>query len=854
MMDTTLSATVVAAAAQAGDPGAVRTLSEETDFIIKASAVRQIPAEKIQVSRKACVHEVAGIPERQTALLNRRTTGLLVGILLAVWLPTARSAQGQLSVRVTSPEMNADVSADPNLALAAETNAPGGAIARVEFFDGNKLVGIATQAPFKTTYRPDKAQSNFCITAKITDTSGRSVVSPPVTCTSIGSIPRQYKSYDYEETVNTAMKNSPTPTQRLKQVRVTIPKDLTTVRGILVVADGFGGDTRDDYKQLQNGEFLCLHDFAFLGTKGFDGHIESFQAMQNALKDAAKRSNHPELVNVPYVTTGFSNGGGYSGRLVGFCPDRVIASVPVCAVLPRDMVNVANPTVRDPLNDACLATPTCSITGELEKNVPPLVEPTLEIYRPKGALFAWMTAQGYGHTGAAGQDVMTIPMLDAAIRLRYPPNADVRKGPVKLKTIDPASGWVADDTTWHSGLTVIAPANQFKGDIGKSSWLLNEDIAFIYRAYSTYDKPLIIVSPPASWSQHRVWDPGSNVTIVVDDSKFPHWRSLEFYDGARKFGEVTNAPPQCTALDLAAGFHVFSVLGTDANGSIRPSNPVLVVVRKLPAVSTQPVVNPPPALRPGQSFTLQFPDLPPTFDELVDPKGIKPQMTVFLPKNYDPARKHPLLIFLNGGTGGRGTNPGVARALTEETNFVCASLPLFHKAAPGSPGYDLIIREEDGKYMWPLHKRMLAELERVVPNIDPARRVIGGFSNGAHSAQEMIDQSDGEAARMFSAVFLVNGGGRMKRYDLLKDKPLLFVYGGTAMRPERLEEIIAAAKAGGVDVTAYGMKGIGHAFPESEYPAVRKWLCGPAISRPASDLDHPARDGGLPVGRTGDQQ
>ena len=78
----------------------------------------------------------------------------------------------------------------------------------------------------------------------------------------------------------------------------------------------------------------------------------------------------------------------------------------------------------------------------------------------------------------------------------------------------------------------------------------------------------------------------------------------------------------------------------------------------------------------------------------------------------------------------------------------------------------------------------------------------------------------------------------MKRYDLLKDKPLLFVYGGTAMRPERLEEIIAAAKAGGVDVTAYGMKGIGHAFPESEYPAVRKWLCGPAISRPASDLDH----------------
>ena len=250
------------------------------------------------------------------------------------------------------------------------------------------------------------------------------------------------------------------------------------------------------------------------------------------------------------------------------------------------------------------------------------------------------------------------------------------------------------------------------------------------------------------------------------------------------------------------------------------------------AVSAQSAADAQPSLRPGQSFTLQFPDLPPTYEELADPKGIKPQMTVFLPRNYDPARKHPLLIFLNGGTGGRGGNPGVARALTEETDFICVNLPLFHKAAPGSEGFDAIIREADGKYMWPLCKQMLAALEQAVPNIDPARRIIGGFSNGAHATQEMLEQSDGEAARMFSAFFFINGGGRMKRYDLIKGKPLLIAYGGKALRKERMEEIAASANAGGVELTLYEMKDIGHAFPESTYPTVRQWLRGPALGQP----------------------
>jgi hypothetical protein len=64
-------------------------------------------------------------------------------------------------------------------------------------------------------------------------------------------------------------------------------------------------------------------------------------------------------------------------------------------------------------------------------------------------------------------------------------------------------------------------------------------------------------------------------------SKFPNWKQLEFYDGSKKLGTVIAAPAQFSATNLTPGYHVFSVLGTDAVGNIRASNPVMVVVRTL---------------------------------------------------------------------------------------------------------------------------------------------------------------------------------------------------------------------------------------------------------------------------------
>jgi hypothetical protein len=371
--------------------------------------------------------------------------------------------------------------------------------------------------------------------------------------------PDKYKSYDFTEADH--------------KFRLVVPEDLEVVRGILLVGPYSGGDSRDYHQQAWYREFLNLHGFAFLGAKDF--YLHDYKVLQNALKQLAADSKHPELVNAPYATTGFSAGGGTARRLLMADPDRLIAAVIVGSTLKLNGKPMA----------ANLGTPVCVINGDLEHEpgeaggMARALEPVLAEYRPKGALWGWMAVEGVGHE-FAGQEVLAMPILDAAVRLRYPADGDVRKGSVKLKPVDPESGWVADNTTWKSGLTAVTPAKKFKGDVAKSSWLLNEDLAYVYRAYATHDRPLKITSPSGDAAKDEVLDAGASVTITVDDSKFAGWKKLELYDGATNVGELTKGPAKFTVKDLKAGYHAFSVLGTDGKDKIRPSNPVLVVVRK----------------------------------------------------------------------------------------------------------------------------------------------------------------------------------------------------------------------------------------------------------------------------------
>ncbi len=261
------------------------------------------------------------------------------------------------------------------------------------------------------------------------------------------------------------------------------------------------------------------------------------------------------------------------------------------------------------------------------------------------------------------------------------------------------------------------------------------------------------------------------------------------------------------------------------NVPLRPVVRALIVL--VMAASSALAAEPSTKLLPGSTLTVQFPEMPPTFYAVSQKKDTKAQMTIFLPTNYESGRKFPLLIFLNGGDGGIGGNPGVARALCQEKDFVCVSVPLFKASDPNGPG-GYIMNGEDGRYMWPLFKIMLAKLDEMVPNLDPAHRVLGGFSNGAHATAALLDASGGEIARRFCAFLFVEGGGRLQHYDLLKGKPFLMVSSNAKSQP-RARQICEAAKAAGARATLV-VEDVGkHDFPVSAYPAVRGWLRGPVL-------------------------
>ena len=247
----------------------------------------------------------------------------------------------------------------------------------------------------------------------------------------------------------------------------------------------------------------------------------------------------------------------------------------------------------------------------------------------------------------------------------------------------------------------------------------------------------------------------------------------------------------------------------------------------------------PPRLAPGTAMTIAFPELPPTFYALFEQKDVPAQMTVFLPNNYDPSKPFPLLVFLNGWDGGAGGNPGVARGLCQDQDFICVSVPLFKApsfkvAQPNVAGTDFIITEPDGRAMWPLFKIMLARLDELVPNIDRAHRVLGGFSNGAHATAALIDGSDGEVTDRFSAFLFGEGGGKLQHFERLKGKPFLMESSNSKSLP-RATEIAFLAQAAGAQTTLI-FEDVGkHDFPTAAYPKVREWLRGPALAPARAD-------------------
>ena len=248
-----------------------------------------------------------------------------------------------------------------------------------------------------------------------------------------------------------------------------------------------------------------------------------------------------------------------------------------------------------------------------------------------------------------------------------------------------------------------------------------------------------------------------------------------------------------------------------------------------------------PLLKADSLYVMLFPDLPETmFHQIIDSTA-KTKMSYYLPKNYNREKKYPLLLWLNGSTGGPGTDIGYARNLTHDSDFICVNLPLFIDSLsalePDSSNYwsrMYIYKQGAIVKNWSCFKIMLDTLFNRIQNIDKKHCFMGGFSNGAHVTAGILNLPKAEIKNYFTGFYFMEGGQAFSNYSVLKNHPLLIMLGDKhGWKHDEEEQFIqssniqfAEAKKEGVDAEMLVGKGIGHEMAPVFTAKLRNWLRG----------------------------
>lgn len=221
--------------------------------------------------------------------------------------------------------------------------------------------------------------------------------------------------------------------------------------------------------------------------------------------------------------------------------------------------------------------------------------------------------------------------------------------------------------------------------------------------------------------------------------------------------------------------------------------------------------------------------------------GGKLNYRLLKPKDYDPNRKYPLVLFLHGA-GERGDDN--AKQLVHGANDfasdeVMAKYPAFF-VAPQCPtgqkwvevdwGADSHTMPKEPSQPLGLTKAALAALEKEF-SIDADRVYVTGLSMGGYGSWDAIQRWP----KVFAAAAPVCGGGDPAGAKAMASIPIWAFHGSadTAVKPQRSRDMIAAIKAAGGSPKYTEYPGVGHNSWAQTYsnPEFYAWLF--AQKRPA---------------------
>lgn len=261
-----------------------------------------------------------------------------------------------------------------------------------------------------------------------------------------------------------------------------LPKDLQTVRGIVVMSGHGSGEAlfkRADLRTLAQELRLAL--FKFTGNPMQRGFWPQSLLFEH-LRQFGEKSGHPELEHAPLFLYGHSNGTGFSAIFTSYVPDRVCGWV---SMRPGTTFQVYQP--------GAAQVPGLVIFGEED---PFLARPSQEenlavvpaLRKNHRALWNFAVEPKTGHGPGDKTWPLVFSFLRHSFAARVPAEADARQGPVKLLTPALESGHLGQNwSTAKSGYQELptAPFTEFTGDMSTASWLLNDDYAKDWRQFQS---------------------------------------------------------------------------------------------------------------------------------------------------------------------------------------------------------------------------------------------------------------------------------------------------------------------------------------------------------------------------------
>ena len=264
--------------------------------------------------------------------------------------------------------------------------------------------------------------------------------------------------------------------------RLWIPNDVTVIRGVIILGNGAGGDQRNRTEETDWQALARAHGFALMGTRGYVCYRstalvdEEVRILLNDLALYATASGHPEVAHLPFVLAGWSGGGQMANGINTKIPERVIAFI----------ANKGSNYLA-PSSAASLKTPSILVAGQLDGQTNrDGITNLFQNNRPSGALWAdafeWNTGHAEGNV-----DGVFFTFFDHAIRARYPAGATPLTGPVTLLDLPETSGWLATAPTFNNGLSgTVYPYAGYPGTKTTACWLMDADVANLYRGFATY--------------------------------------------------------------------------------------------------------------------------------------------------------------------------------------------------------------------------------------------------------------------------------------------------------------------------------------------------------------------------------